>query len=176
MSTTAKIGITSALALLVAALLAFSPVGISQAQDPADAGTDDADRPEATEPEDDEDRDHRWGPPFGRLSDEEREELREEWAAEVRERRRELAEDLAAELGVAADEVEAAFRAVLEDRLAERVAEGDLTQEQADEILEAHDEGFAGGLAGLGVGDLAFPGHGPRGPLGPGPHHGAHGW
>lgn len=85
---------------------------------------------------------------------------------------------LASELGVTQEAVEVAIEAAqptdeeiaaakaerrveLEARLAERVADGDLTQEQADEILAAFDsgEGKAFGLGGRG-------GHGPRGGFG----------
>jgi hypothetical protein len=62
----------------------------------------------------------------------------------VREARGELAADLATELGTSAEEVEAAFHGVAEQRLNEAVAAGRLTQAEADEALAAFDEGDVG--------------------------------
>jgi hypothetical protein len=60
---------------------------------------------------------------------------------QVREARTELAAELAAELDSSADDVEAAFRAVVAGRLQEAVEGGDLDQDAADEALAAYDEG-----------------------------------
>ena len=62
----------------------------------------------------------------------------------VRQARSELAADLASELGTSAEEVEAAFRGVAEQRLDEAVAAGRLEQSEADEALAAYDEGDVG--------------------------------
>jgi hypothetical protein len=48
---------------------------------------------------------------------------------------------LAEALGISVDELRAAARVVLEDRLDELVANGRITQEQADEALAAFDDG-----------------------------------
>ena len=89
------------------------------------------------------------------------------------ERRDQLAEALAAELGISKDKVAAALDKVLDqmdaqaradrltqlkERLATAVAEGKLTQAQADAILKAAEEGV-----------LPGGGHGPGGRHGPGP-------
>ncbi|HEX9888720.1 MAG TPA: hypothetical protein VGA69_04540 [Nitriliruptorales bacterium] len=81
-------------------------------------------------------------------------------------RKQRLAEALAQELGLTTEEVEAALEAVhdrfraeheaarlerVQERLAAAVEEGDLTQEQADAILEAAENGvFPGGLGHRG--------------------------
>jgi hypothetical protein len=62
----------------------------------------------------------------------------------VQQTRADLAADLATELGTSAEEVEAGFRGVAEQRLSEAVAEGRLTQAEADEALAAYDEGDVG--------------------------------
>lgn len=62
-------------------------------------------------------------------------------AGQVREFRADLAADLAGELGSSSEDVEAAFRAVVDQRLQEAVDAGDLEQEQADDALAAYDEG-----------------------------------
>ena len=94
---------------------------------------------------------------------------REERAAERRDR---MAELLAAELNISKDEVAAALEQVetelradaqearqaeLQERLDDAVAEGTLTQEQADAILAASEAGVLGDVGGWGG-----PGH--RGP------------
>ena len=67
-------------------------------------------------------------------------------------------EALAAELGVTVDALQAARDAVFEQQLADAVASGDLTQEQADAILQAREDGvpFPGrrGLHGGEFGEL----------------------
>lgn len=90
-----------------------------------------------------------------------------------------FAEALADELGIEQDRVEDALaavrerlraeweeqaRAALEERLAQAVEDGDLTQEQADAILEATESGVLpfGGRHG-------HRGHGPGWRFGPGP-------
>jgi hypothetical protein len=55
--------------------------------------------------------------------------------------RAEFIEDLAAELGIGASELEAAFDTVFEAKLDEAVADGRITQEEADELLEAYQNG-----------------------------------
>lgn len=60
---------------------------------------------------------------------------------QVRETRADLAADLAAQLDTSAEEVEAAFRGVAEQRLQEAVADGRIEQAEADEALAAYDEG-----------------------------------
>lgn len=72
-----------------------------------------------------------WGPGHGFGPDPQR----------VREARAELAEDLGAELGQPAERVEAAFRAVVTQRLDEAVAAGSIDRTRADEALAAYDEG-----------------------------------
>ncbi|MDP8970166.1 MAG: hypothetical protein M3N52_06680 [Actinomycetota bacterium] len=64
----------------------------------------------------------------------------------VREARTDLAEDLGAELGESPERVEAAFRAVVAQRLDEAVASGSIDREQADAALAAYDEGRLRGL------------------------------
>lgn len=86
---------------------------------------------------------------------------REDRQGDRRERflefRGDLATDLAAQLDVPAEDVEAAFRAVVAERLDEAVESGDLDRERADELLAAYDEGaFPGGFGRGGFG----PGHG----------------
>lgn len=95
--------------------------------------------------------------------------------ARFEERRTELAAALAEELGLDTETVAAALetvqaelaeardaerQAAIEERLAEAVAAGDLTQEQADALLAAQESGafgdFGGGRGGHG-------GHGPGG-------------
>jgi hypothetical protein len=90
-----------------------------------------------------------------------------------------FAERLAEELGADADEVAAALETVreemateraaerlaaLEERLAQAVEDGDLTQEQADAILEAAESGVLGGMGGPGGGGRFH--HGPHGGFG----------
>jgi hypothetical protein len=60
---------------------------------------------------------------------------------QVRETRADLAADLAAQLDTSAEEVEAAFRGVAEQRLQEAVADGRIDQAEADEALAAYDDG-----------------------------------
>lgn len=55
--------------------------------------------------------------------------------------RAELAADLGAELDASADDVEAAFRAVAEQRLREAAADGRIDEAAVDEALAAYDEG-----------------------------------
>lgn len=55
--------------------------------------------------------------------------------------RAEFISDVAAELGISASELEAAFDAVFEARLAQGVADGKLTEAEADEIREAKADG-----------------------------------
>ena len=64
---------------------------------------------------------------------------------EMAEHREEFHAALAEELGVTAEEVEQAFQAVFEKRLDEAVADGHMTREQADEILEAKESGMPPG-------------------------------
>jgi hypothetical protein len=70
------------------------------------------------------------------------------------ERAADFAEALSAQTGqqITAADVEAAQLAVLKDRLDEAVAAGDLTQEQADEMLERAKSGDGPGLGGFGPG------------------------
>lgn len=149
MSTTAK-GVS---ALLLAALLSLalflSPVGISSAQD----DTDDESTEDTTDDTDDTDDERP-----GRLTEEEREELR----AEAEARQQEFLDDVAAELGVTREELVDAFQAVAIQRVEEKLADGDITQEQADELIERIES-----AEGLGIGRFGF---GVRGG-----HHGPHG-
>lgn len=64
----------------------------------------------------------------------------------IRQVRADLAADLAAELDTSADDVEAAFRAVVAGRLQEAVEAGELDQAAADEALAAYDEGDVSAL------------------------------
>lgn len=70
-----------------------------------------------------------------------------------------------------AEEREAEHRAALEDRLAEAVEAGDLTQEQADALLAAAEAGVLGG----GRGGMGGPGMGGPGMRHGGPGHGGPG-
>jgi Spy/CpxP family protein refolding chaperone len=63
---------------------------------------------------------------------------------QVREARADLAADMAAQLDISAEQVEAAFRGVAEQRLGEAVADGRIDQAEADEALAAYDEGDIG--------------------------------
>ncbi len=97
------------------------------------------------------------------------------------ERRAELAQRLADELGIDVDKVEAALEKVgeearaehqaerlemMQERLAQAVEDGRLTQEQADEMLAAAEDGEFPGRRGHSRGG--------RGAFGPG-GHGGHG-
>ncbi len=64
----------------------------------------------------------------------------------VREERAEVARDLAAQLDQPPERVEAAFRAVVVQRLDEAVAAGRIDRAMADEALAAYDEGNLRGL------------------------------
>lgn len=77
-----------------------------------------------------------WGPGHGFGPDPQR----------VREARTDLAEDLGAQLGQSPERVEAAFRAVVAQRLDEAVASGSIDRAQADGALAAYDEGRLRGL------------------------------
>lgn len=70
--------------------------------------------------------------------------------------------ELAAELGVALEDVQTAVQAAHEAAILQAVEDGLITQEQADWMLERHNNGM-----GMGMG---MPGGGPRGG-----HHGGHG-
>lgn len=63
---------------------------------------------------------------------------------QVREAREDLAADMATQLDTSAEEVEAAFRGVVEQRLGEAVADGRIDQAQADDALAAYDDGDVG--------------------------------
>ncbi|MFP5308032.1 MAG: hypothetical protein ACLGIR_00455 [Actinomycetes bacterium] len=88
------------------------------------------------------------------------------------ERRQAFVDALAEELGISSEELQAAMEAVREDlradrlteleaRLEEKVAAGELTQEQADAILERAESGEWPRRRG-------HRGHGPSGGFGPG--------
>lgn len=66
-------------------------------------------------------------------------------------------EDLAEEAGVDIEDVRAAIQAVRETELRERIeqalADGTITQEHADWLLEGLEKGFLGGPGGFGFGD-----------------------
>lgn len=157
MSTTAK-GVS---ALLLAALLSLalflSPVGISRAQD--DDTEDEATEDTTDDSADDTDEADDERP--GRLTEEEREELR----AEAEARQQEFLDDVAAELGVTSEELVDAFQTVAIQRVEQKLADGDITQEQADELIERIES-----AEGLGIGRFGFGGRG-----GFGGHHGPHG-
>jgi hypothetical protein len=76
--------------------------------------------------------------------------------------------DLGKKLGKSQDEVKAAFRALLSDKLDEQVKAGQLTDAQKDAILQGFDAGLPGGPFG-GPGGPGGPGHGPGGPAPGGP-------
>lgn len=65
-------------------------------------------------------------------------------------------QDLAAEKGVAIEDVQAALQAVrvaeMRDAIAQAVANGTMTQEKANWLLEGLDKGFIGGGDGFGFG------------------------
>ena len=71
-------------------------------------------------------------------------------------------EQLAEEAGVDIEDVRAAIQEVreteLRDRIEQAVADGTITQEHADWLLEGLEKGFLGGPGGFGFG------HGPKGP------------
>lgn len=96
-------------------------------------------------------------------TDEEREALR----AQMEERRAAFEAALAGQLGISVEELDAAQLRVVEARLAEAVANGRLTQERADEILEAVRTGERPVFPG-GPGRHGRFGGGPGGPGGPG--------
>lgn len=73
----------------------------------------------------------RWGPWHGPAADPER----------FRELRSELAADLGTELDISGEEVEAAFRGVVAQRLEEAAEAGRIDQDAVDEALAAYDEG-----------------------------------
>jgi len=110
-------------------------------------------------------------------------EDREAFRAQRQAHRQEL---LAAELGISVEELQTAMDNVhatleaerlaeLRERLDQRVADGDLTQEEADEIYAAAEAGEWPRRPGPGHGGPGHggPGHGPRGggfgPAGAGP-------
>ncbi|HEY8340491.1 MAG TPA: hypothetical protein VIK95_11505 [Egibacteraceae bacterium] len=64
----------------------------------------------------------------------------------VVELRAELAADLGEQLDVPAEDVEAAFRAVAEQRLREAAADGRIDGDDVDDALAAYDEGDVGAL------------------------------
>jgi hypothetical protein len=87
---------------------------------------------------------------------EERDAIRQQ----LEQRKQLFDQKLAEQLGISVDDLKAARVAVAEARIAERVANGDLTQEQADRLLEAIRNGeeppFGPGRGGFGH-------HGPGG-------------
>jgi len=80
-------------------------------------------------------------------------------------------QDLANDAGVDIEDVHAAIQAVHEvemrERIAQAVADGTMTQEKADWLLEGLDKGFIGGGDGFGPGFGGPRGHGfGNGPMG----------
>lgn len=76
-------------------------------------------------------------------------------------------QDLAIEKGVAIEDVQAAIQAVrvteMREQIAQAVADGTMTQEKADWLLEGLDKGFMGGGNGFGrggFGGMRGPGNG----------------
>lgn len=67
----------------------------------------------------------------------------------VRQIRAELAADLGAQLNTPAEDVEAAFRAVVAQRLEDAVADGRIDQAAVDEALAAYDAGDIGAVFGI---------------------------
>lgn len=136
-------GIALAVIAVIAAAALVLPT--ATAQEPSPTPSDEATTPDDDAPAPDEDRSRR-----------------QERRAERRERvlafRSELAADLAEQLGLPVEEVEAAFRGVVAQRLDDAVAAGDLTQERADELLEAYDAGAF--PRGFGPGGYRHRGHG----------------
>ncbi len=124
-----------------------------------DSGTDESTSTESTDSAEDTDRE-------AAMAD------REAAKAERQARYNEL---LAGELDVTVDDLVAArdsvkttmkaeARVMLEAKLDEKVAAGDITQDQADEILAKFDDGELRGRRGGGHGDRGGRGgHGPRG-------------
>ena len=156
MTTTAKTVSALAIAALLSLALFLSPVGISRAQedDATEDTTEDATEDGATDDSSDEDSTR---PDRESLTDEEREALQAEREAE----RAAFVDDVAAELGVTSDELTGAFRTVAIERIQEKVADGTITQERADEIIERieSNEGLGFGFGHRGHGR----GHGHRG-------------
>lgn len=75
-------------------------------------------------------------------------------------------QDLADEAGVDIEDVQAAIQAAheteLRDRIAQAVAAGTITQENADWLLEGLDKGFIGVPGAFGFGGPHGFGHGPK--------------
>jgi hypothetical protein len=78
-------------------------------------------------------------------------------------------QNLADEAGVDIEDVQAAIQAAheteLRDRIAQAVAAGTITQENADWLLEGLDKGFIGVPGAFGFGGPHGPGFGDKGPL-----------
>ena len=146
---TLKLAGVGILAALLTAALFFSPVGSASAQDtpeqettaPAGDTDDDGDR----EPGDRDPADRNRGD-REELTDEERDARQ----ADREVRREEMMQQFADELGVTVEDIQAAGLAVLDTQLEQRVADGDITQERADEIRERAED--RGGLSLLGGG------------------------
>ena len=85
-------------------------------------------------------------------------------------------EDLATTAGVDIEDVHAAIKTVHEtemrDRIAQAVADGTMSQDKADWLLEGLDKGFLGGPDGFGPGFGGPRGHGGNGPMGQPPVQG----
>lgn len=161
MTTTAKTVSALAIAALLSLALFLSPVGISRAQedDATEDTTEDATEDGATDDDttDDSSDEDSTRPDRESLTDEEREARQAEREAE----RQAFVDDVAAELGVTSDELTGAFRTVAIERIQEKVADGTITQERADEIIERIEssEGLGFGFGHRGHGR----GHGHRG-------------
>lgn len=151
MSTTIKTVSVAVMAALLAGLLFLSPVGVSSAQTDDDATTEDGSTTEES-----------GGRGPGALTDEEREALQ----AEREARRQEVLQALADELGVTVDELTTAMQNVAIAQVEQRLAAGDIAQDQADAIIERIESGDGPGF-GFGFGGGRGGHHGPRGPMAP---------
>lgn len=81
--------------------------------------------------------------------------------------------ELAAELGVALEDVQTAVQAAHEAAILQAVADGLITQEQADWMLQRHNNGMGMGMPGGGPRGGHHGGHGGFGPQGGGQGNGA---
>ena len=87
-------------------------------------------------------------------------------AKDVLARREDFAKQLGAELDKSSDDVLAALRAVFKKHIDEAVEDEDLTQKQADRILDCYDSAKCGPL-GFGAAHFEFHGAPPPGLPGP---------
>lgn len=139
MSTAVTTGLVTLFAAVLAAVMFLSPIGVSLAQDDETEESPEAEQGEG------EDRPGHTYPDA------------EERAARVQE----LLDAFAAELGVTADDVVAAARAVAIDQVEQRLADGLISEERAAAIIERIESAEPGSILGRGLG-IGFGGPGDR--------------